>query len=62
MEEANFREIIDFDVTDQNPFGSFSNDSFFLITTCLILGILTFCVCRIVISPKEALCYECKQA
>ena len=53
-------EIIDFDYKNNNIFGSFSNDPFFLVTCVAILFILSFCICRMIISPKEALCYECK--
>lgn len=53
-------KVVDFDYHDDNPFGSFSHDPFFLIGSSLILLVLTFCMCRLMISPKEALCYEAK--
>lgn len=51
-------EIIDFDLDQTSPFGSFSNDPLFVGLVTIILAILGFCTCRILISPKEALCYE----
>lgn len=53
-------KVIDFDLSDGNPFGSFSKDPLFIICCTLIILVLTCCVCRLVLSPKEALCYETK--
>lgn len=58
MEAQN--KVIDFDFSDRNPFGSFSDDPFFIICCILIFFVLTCCVCRLLFSPKEALCYETK--
>lgn len=51
-------EIIDFDLSETSAFGSHSNDPVFVFLVIAILAVLSFCVCRMLIKPKEALCYE----
>jgi len=51
-------DVIDFDMTQNSVFGSYSDDPFFVVMVTSILIVLGLCICRVLIKPKEALCYE----